>query len=234
VSGPLNGLGPPALVDWCEPNFVASPWIAEWWNTWSSVAMVPIALVGLWHLRGQGWRYVAGMIGLASVGTGSALFHGTLLRVAQALDELPMVATGLACAWAVVHRESPLGEGRRLAWALTAFGLGFAVAYATVPWAFGLFVGVYGLMIGWVALMTIRLTWFSPSTAAMRRSALGMLLGVGSAFFAFWLPEHVFLDCDHPLQALQLHSFWHVLGGLGTVSWWRWVHHHRAHLHGTS
>jgi dihydroceramidase len=191
--------------------------------------MVPIAVVGLWPLRGLGYRYLAGMLGLAAIGTGSALFHGTLLRVAQAADELPMVGLGLACVWAVTHRGSHRGEGGALVAWLAAFALCFVLAYATVAWAFALFVAVYGLMIAWVAWRTVRLTWWAPSSPAMRRTALGMLLGFGSAFCVFWLAEHVFLPCEHPLQALQLHSWWHVLGGVGTVSWWRWVAHDRAH-----
>ena len=179
-------------------------------------------MVGFWSLLRDGRRYWVAMLGLAAIGTGSALFHGTLLRFAQAADELPMLGVGLACVWALVRDASPAWVGDRLAHVLGLFGAGFVVAYATVPWAFALFVGVYGVMIAWVALQTARLTWLAPSSPEMKRSALAMLLSFGTAFFVFWLGEHVYLPCDHPLQALQPHSYWHVLGALGTVAWWRW------------
>ena len=45
---------------------------------------------------------------------------------------------------------------------------------------------------------------------------------VGGVAF-FWMPEHVFLDCDHPLQRLHLHSLWHVAALGGTLTWFRWA-----------
>ena len=63
-------------------------YVAELLNTVSSIVMVGIALIGLWRVRAEGWRFMLGMGGLAVVGLGSAAFHGTLLRVAQAADDL--------------------------------------------------------------------------------------------------------------------------------------------------
>ena len=49
--------GAPSIVDWCEPNYVVSLYVAEWWNTLSSVPMVG-RTVGMWlQLRTvSGWR----------------------------------------------------------------------------------------------------------------------------------------------------------------------------------
>ncbi|MFZ5476434.1 MAG: ceramidase domain-containing protein [Myxococcota bacterium] len=213
----------PALVDWCEPNYAVTPHVAEWWNTLSSGAMVAIGLYGFWRVRDAALRFRLGMLGLAAVGAGSAAFHGTLLRAAQAADELPMVWLGLACVWALADRARAPGEGRSTLAALVAFGAAFCVAYATVPWAFALFVGVYATMVAWVALRTIQLTWGAPSSPAIRRAAATMIGTYLGSFFLCWFPEHVLLGCDHPLQALQLHSFWHVGGAVGTVAWWEWA-----------
>jgi hypothetical protein len=92
-----------------------------------------------------------------------------------------------------------------------------------VPWAFALFIGLYAVMIGWVCVRTIQLTWWTPSSPPLRRAALGMIVGYVGSFAFFWLPEHVLLPCDHPLQALHLHGFWHLGGAVGTVSWWQWA-----------
>jgi hypothetical protein len=57
----------------------------------------------------------------------------------------------------------------------------------------------------------------------MKRTAIVVIAAYIGGFFLFWVPEHVLLGCDHPLQALHLHSFWHIGAGIGTVAWWRWA-----------
>jgi dihydroceramidase len=215
--------GAPALVDWCEANYVGSTYVAELLNTASSVAMVMIALAGLWWVRAEGWRFMLGMGGLAVVGLGSAAFHGTLLRVAQAADELPMIWLGIGCVWTVTARRWSDVQARPWALGMVLFGLAFMAAYALVPWAFALFIAVYGAMIAWVVLRTIWLTWGQSSTAEMRLYGGGTIFFYLGSFFFVWLPEHVLLPCDHPLQALQLHSWWHLGSAVGTVCWWRWA-----------
>ena len=45
--------GGPASVDWCEPNYVHSPFVAEWFNALSSL---PIAALGLLAVLSLGLR----------------------------------------------------------------------------------------------------------------------------------------------------------------------------------
>ncbi|MFN7147143.1 MAG: ceramidase domain-containing protein [Myxococcota bacterium] len=222
-----SALAAPALVDWCEPNYAVSARVAEWWNTLSSLAMVVMGLVGAWRVRRDGARFVIGMLGLAAVGAGSAAFHGTLLRVAQAADELPMVWLGLACVWALADRARPAGAGRPLARTLAVFGVLFCVAYATVPWAFHLFLAVYGAMVAWVAVRTMQLSWFPRAARPIRRWAALTVAGYLGGFFLFWVPEHVLLACDAAPQAFHLHSWWHLGAGFGTYAWWTWALHDR-------
>jgi dihydroceramidase len=223
MDGFWNGRGAPALVNWCEPDYAASPYVAEWVNTLTSVAMILIGAVGYWLVRDAAARFRVGMVGLSLVGAGSAAFHGTLLRGAQAADELPMVGLGLMCLWTLLHRDRPAGEGTRAALGLAAFAVLFTAAYAAVDWAFALFIGIYGLMIGWVCIRTIQLTWWRSSSPELRRAATGLVAGYVGSFALFWLPEHVLLGCGHPLQALHLHGFWHLGAGGGTISWWIWA-----------
>lgn len=217
----------PALIDWCEPNYVIHARVAEWWNTLSSLAMGAMGLVGAWRARDAEVRFRIGMLGLVAIGLGSAAFHGTLLRIAQAADELPMVWLGLACVWALADRARAPGEGLRLARGLAAFGVGFCLAYAAVPWAFGLFLAVYGAMVAWLAIRTVWLTWRRPAkdgaaTGALRTAAATVILGYLGSFVLFWVPEHVLFACDHPVQAVHLHAWWHLGAGVGTYAWWTW------------
>lgn len=218
----------PALVDWCEPNYVYTPWVAEAWNTASSLVLVVLGLYGMFRVHGL--RFRLGMLGLAGVGVGSALFHGVLVRFAQAADELPMVWLGLTCVWTIADREKAAGEGRLLAAGFLLFGVLFTIAYATVPWAFTLFLGVYGLLVAWLAVRTAQLTM--GASFPIKRAALATIGAYLGSFFVFWVPEHVVLGCDHPLQAVQLHSWWHVGAGVGTYAWWWWAYLDRERVLG--
>ena len=39
-------------VDWCEKNYLYFSWVAEFWNSLSSFAMVGVGLAGMWLNRG--------------------------------------------------------------------------------------------------------------------------------------------------------------------------------------
>ena len=228
MPGYWTPLGAPSLVDWCEPNYAVSPFVAEWWNTLSSLAMAAIGLAGLWRMRNGALRFRFGMLGATGCGLGSAAFHATLLRVGQAFDELPMVWLGLACAWTMADRAKAPGEGKPLALGLAAFGAAFCVAYATVPWAFALFIAVYGLVVAWLAIRTMHLSFFSESSGEIKRKAALVVIAFLGAFFLLWIPEHVLLGCENPVQVFQLHSGWHIGAAVGTVAWWEWAALDRA------
>jgi hypothetical protein len=82
-----------ANYDWCEQNYHWSNYIAEFFNTISSI---PIILAGIYFLRAStaeryGRRFVAAAVSIIVIGIGSVSFHGTLTRNGQMLDELPML-----------------------------------------------------------------------------------------------------------------------------------------------
>src|SRR5262245_58630668 len=81
---------PTASIDWCEQNYAVTPWVAEFWNTISSLAMVVAGLAGLF-LRRFTWEIRVAFGLLVLVGLGSIAFHGTLRFELQMLDELPML-----------------------------------------------------------------------------------------------------------------------------------------------
>lgn len=81
-------------VDWCEPNYVYTQYVAEFFNTMSSIPISLFALLGIVYARRYASteiRYTLAYSAVVIVGLGSVLFHGTLRRWAQACDELPML-----------------------------------------------------------------------------------------------------------------------------------------------
>jgi len=218
-----SDLGAAASKDWCEANYAMSPFIAEWWNTWSSLAIVAAGVWGLWRWRGGAtevrfrWAFAA----IALVGVGSVAFHATLLRLAQASDELPMIYAGLLFAYLLRWRSEPADRTAARRWqaAMALYALAFTLAYLFVAGAFVFFIASYAALVAWISLRTVQLALVAGSS--QRAGEMG-LLAVGAyvgGFLLLWLPENVLLSCDHPLQRLQLHALFHLTSALGSTAW---------------
>ena len=80
-------------MDFCEPNYEVSHYVAEFWNTVSSV---PILLTGIFGMCLCQWQHLGReqtlcYAAVAVVGAGSIAFHATLMRTGQVADEVPML-----------------------------------------------------------------------------------------------------------------------------------------------
>jgi dihydroceramidase len=236
VSGLWESALAPASVDWCEPNYAVLSGVAEFWNTLSSLVMVVLGVAGLWRWWSGGpspeRRFAWGFAGLALVGAGSAAFHGTLTRGAQALDELPMVWLGLVGVWIVQRRDHPRQGPDGMAAAMSAYAVVFTLAYLLATDWFTLFVLTYAGLVAWTVIRSARHTWLQPSTEAMRTLFVAAALTYLGSLSLCWVPEHVLLPCDHPAQAAQLHAWWHLGAGFGTYLWLLWAMADRRNLEG--
>ena len=131
-----------STVDWCEPNYVWVSFVAEFWNTLTSVPMGLAGLFGLiacWFSKERiPLRFQVSFLALSAIGFGSVAFHGTLLRVSQATDELPMIGLSLISMYCLAVRQgffldpcagaseaTALGWGNHVVWHCVCFGLLF-------------------------------------------------------------------------------------------------------------
>ncbi|KAI9319021.1 ceramidase [Dichotomocladium elegans] len=111
-------------VDWCEENYAHSYYIAEFWNTVSSLAMVLLGGLGVaLHHQSLGWQLSMSYVLIVVVGIGSVLFHATLQFQNQMWDEVPMVWTACYLFWLLLNENGYTGR-----WNGVAIGLycGFA------------------------------------------------------------------------------------------------------------
>ncbi len=68
-----------STVDWCEANYQHSNYVAEFFNTVSSFAMVLAGACGFWlHRRTLEFRFLLAFLNLIGVGLGSAAFHASI------------------------------------------------------------------------------------------------------------------------------------------------------------
>ncbi|KAJ1956244.1 alkaline ceramidase ydc1, partial [Linderina pennispora] len=80
-----------ASIDWCETNYELTPYIAEFFNSWSSLAMVILGEACA-YMNPTGHKgFTALGHSITVVGLGSWLFHATLKYSMQMADELPMI-----------------------------------------------------------------------------------------------------------------------------------------------
>lgn len=132
----LNNVGywgpPSATIDWCEANYVYSPYIAEFWNVLSNLSFIVLSVLGLRHSLASGFerRFHTQFILLMVIGIGSALFHGTLRVVEQQCDETPMIWALLM--WGYILYGQDISPRRRSAVRVVLFliGLVFALTHS--------------------------------------------------------------------------------------------------------
>jgi len=155
---------------------------------------------------------------------GSMAFHGTLLKIPQALDELPMVYVALLVAYCMHYRlaqprtsHEDRKRMRRTAIAMTLYGVVFTVAYFTLEAYFYLFIASFGLVVTYLCLQGWRIAYRLARSPMVRRLFWVASLSFVGAVVVFWLPER-FLPCDHPYQGIYPHAWWHLCGMIGTYT----------------
>ncbi|KDO22520.1 hypothetical protein SPRG_11704 [Saprolegnia parasitica CBS 223.65] len=205
---------PTSSVDWCEDNYVWSYYIAEWWNSWSNVPPLALALYAMYKSR-QAYADSAQPTSIriaylvpVIVFAGSFAFHSTLTFVGQMLDELPMMYGTLYFHY-ISLRHNPI-----MKWVLVAFAVGLTLMMAFFPESPMPFRVAYGTL---VAALLARSLFFNVNhedVGHTRLLQLGALLYV--AAFGLWLLDQHFCATVKPLQ---LHALWHLLSGTGTFVW---------------
>lgn len=214
--------GAAASVDWCEPNYVHSLYIAEFWNTLTCLVLVGLGLEGMRRWAALEPRIRAAYTALFLVGMGSVAFHGTLLAVSQAADELPMVYGSLIILYCFVHADRPGSDPKATLWrrALTTYALLFTGGYYVWQSAFAFFIFSYAALVAGSVLVVAKRLRGPKGDRAQRVLGAKALVVFLLALCGFWFPEHVFLTCDHWYQSLELHAVWHC--GAGLATWW-WI-----------
>jgi len=204
-----------SALDWCEPNYTWSFYIAEFFNTITSLPAAFFALYGLYLTYKYGYdkRFIVVNLMVGLVGIGSAAFHGTLLYTGQILDELPMVYASISILYAVMEMESDKKPiYKYLAPGLIGFSAIFTAVYLYLPSFFIFFLIAYILAILTLVYHCSKI-FRNPATLRHQKvfivAAISFYIG---GWLFFWIPEILF--CDQ-IQALNFHSWWHVTSTLG-------------------
>ena len=213
-----------ATRDWCEQNGVVVPWILEFWNTMTSGFMMSIGLYAAWLCKQHGTptRFILSHLCLAFVGFGSVLFHATLLRPMQLLDELPMMYGTLVFLYAVIQRGRPGLQNRSLLALLAALAVMLTLATLVSTDAHHI---MYGFMAAYLIYQSNIMRKENDVTSA--RALITIAVSMYILGSVLWAIENMYC---HNVQSMQLHAWWHVLSGSGTVCYLTFVNFHHLHL----
>ncbi len=192
-------------VDWCEPNYAWAPWVAEPFNTLSSLAMVLIGVYGFVRHRDLPARYRVAFALLALVGLGSVAFHATLKQPTQMLDELPMLYLVLVIVYILLDGREPL----RIGFIVYGFALTFAAAATRGVVQFYAF----HLSFGSLELLALAKTYLLQRTAS---APVKRLYRIGMSMYVIalvaWFAD---LEVCEQVGAYKLHAVWHILVSVG-------------------
>ncbi|KAI8809696.1 potassium transporter-domain-containing protein [Cladochytrium replicatum] len=221
----------PAGNDGYWGPYVVSHHVAEWWNTLSSFCLVILSVLGSITVvkTSAGMRYHVNHVGMAIVGLGSAIFHGTLLYAGQLGDELPMIygsCVMIFCLWNTFPPEKPKTLQIIL---LTSYSTFVTVVY--MWWRNPVFHQVsYALLVflivGLAASNNVRLAKMYPSKGGILWWLFATaFLSYGFGFFV-WNVENLNCVSIRSLRVrlggfgtiTQLHAWWHLFTALGTYT----------------
>ncbi|KAJ9471454.1 putative alkaline ceramidase dcd3B [Diplonema papillatum] len=223
-----------STVDWCEDNYRVTMYVAEFFNTLSGLPLVLLAGYALLLSARRGslqgsFCYTLACVLNITVGVGSMAFHGTLTRLGQVLDEVPMLWCSCSCVLVLltVQPEPCFREYKGFVMPLVVFAWAAAATGAYFYCGFGVFVGMYFCSVVAAIVLGYR-RMLSSESPGHKALALRLLAVCGGAYtaasFAFWIPE--MYSCGNRVQTahasvfqhLHAHAIFHLLAGVAHYS----------------
>ncbi|KAJ2516704.1 hypothetical protein H4217_004416 [Coemansia sp. RSA 1939] len=215
-----------ASMDWCEENYEWTPYIAEFFNSWSSIAMVILGeACARMNPTGNPAFTLLGR-SITVVGIGSWLFHATLKYSMQMTDELPMLwSMSIACYICVTTQYSVNKQFIRNVLTLWTLFVTLLTAGFSGKVQFFMFQSSFNFLSLVVAFMCWRgkreLEYANMSHVGdLFSSGIKLYLAAG----AVWLTDTNLCQYINGRDStsilpfnLQLHAWWHVLASLGLV-----------------
>jgi len=198
---------------------VWTPYIAELWNSLSSVLLIIMGIYGMVAVpkTSKERRFMLAYFCLAVVGFGSTAFHATLRRWGQFMDELPMLGINhvfLYCQLRNSYTSNKTNWRGRIITAMLIFSaLASSYSYMVLG-DYNVFLLCYnsGLIIQvFIIIRILRKDGTKQDKFLLTVSACSYLSG-----FCLWIIERLY--CEET-QIFQLHAIWHIGAGFGTYVW---------------
>lgn len=225
-----------STIDWCEENYVVTPYVAEAMNTATNFTFVLLAGYALRNaIRYQfEKRFVIAGCGFILVGIGSWLFHMTLWYEFQLLDELPMIYATCIPLWSMFSYDRSRSGSTLIGLSIAAGALLLTAIYL---WQKDptLHQAAYGLLNVFIIVKSVLQTnQFVRDPVAKRNLRYTLALGVGEFLFGWFLWNTDVHFCQfyrgirHAIGMpygffLEMHAAWHIFTCLGVYSYMQYL-----------
>ncbi|KAK7205674.1 alkaline ceramidase [Myxozyma melibiosi] len=217
-----------STIDWCEENYVVSPYVAEAVNTVTNGMFIALAAYSVINAVTQKLetRFILTALGFSLVGIGSWLFHMTLQYEYQLLDELPMIYATCIPTWAVFSYARSKRETVYL-------GIYIFVGASTLTAVYLYFKDPtihqagYAVLTGMVLFRSLYLIVTKIDDPLVRKDMWKtVIIGICTFLsgYGLWMIDIHFCNSLRSARRsvgmplgflLELHGWWHILTGLG-------------------
>ena len=225
--GTKNGYWEPhtSSVDFCEPNYLHSYYVAEVHNVWSSMYICLIAILGLIYCNPTNeWRTTCMFATLLAIGAGSVALHGTLHWFWQSSDEIPMLWLNLSSIYALfnLHTTIPRKSRSYSAILISLIGILQTIAYFTMRHVYDFFlfsfISSLTLVLGWTSYLVLhdrRSSDFEVRWWLFSRSWFSFIV-IGASLWIFEMHNcSVLLPYYLSASGATFHILWHIGAGTG-------------------
>ncbi|GAM19195.1 hypothetical protein SAMD00019534_023700, partial [Acytostelium subglobosum LB1] len=237
---------PDSPIDWCELNYEVSPYICEFYNTFSSFMISAFAIYGIilltypyghrlqQHIRlvrttGIFDKVVVAYLALSTVGIGSAFYHATLLYKHQLFDEFPMIIS-ISCLLYCLFTIDPVDKSDSKHYKLFRFLLPYLLTVYFVIVASTIYVirnlptilqVSFGALVMILVFVSGHMSYNMPTPIAQSNPKKFLAYAGASMITAYgsWLVERKLCQDGYVIPGLQLHAIWHCLTGLAGFFW---------------
>ena len=203
-----------AIHQFCEPHYNTSHYIAEFWNATTSIVFPLVACHAYFQIRllpNVGWTKAA-CAWLCLIGVGSFMYHATMRRSMQLLDEAPMICFMATCVMGKLQYQSWSKDNLTFYRGIVAAGAGVLIYIYAVLEQYEIFIKGFSLLFGLEFLAgfgwmnVVDETWLAVST--------GVLIIIGRIV---WEAEQQMCE-THP-DVWILHIIWHLSAAAGAHQW---------------
>lgn len=209
-------------IDFCEPDYLLTSYVAEPFNAASSFFITFLGLCGMLYSNpSKEWMFHFNFVLLAFIGLGSVALHTTLHWFPQSLDEVPMLWFDIQQIYIMIHLTSTTTSNSPIT------GIAFFVLTVVITLIYYRFQTLYAAfltaMIGSsiiVIYWSITIVFFhKEQNTLIKQLWIYSITSFILVAFSFWLIDMnlctFLLPYYIPAWGWTVHVIWHISAGYG-------------------